>query len=203
VTSTPISPAPSPGAACGTPVCSAIPLVLRLVLGGLFILAGISKLQNPAVFGGAIYKFDLGLAESQIKVLAFAIPWTEIITGTLLVLGLMTRGAALVLLTMLAGFTFGIVRLIAAGKSVDCGCFGQLKLFCGDAPLGACHLIRNGIMMAAALVIMVMGPGRLYLDRCERRLRRARDGQCIRCGYDRAGLPPIACCPECGDNPRA
>lgn len=34
-----------------------------------------------------------------------------------------------------------------------------------------------------------------------RRLRRARRGECIRCGYSRAGLQTDAACPECGQRP--
>jgi hypothetical protein len=34
--------------------------------------------------------------------------------------------------------------------------------------------------------------------RCRAWLAHERLGKCARCGYDRTGLPPSACCPECG-----
>ena len=45
-----------------------------------------------------------------------------------------------------------------------------------------------------ALAIITAGAWRL--DTLAR--RRAREGQCLKCHYDRAGLAPDAFCPECG-----
>lgn len=153
---------------CSVPLHIALPAVLRLTLGGLFILAGFTKLQNPAIFAGAINKFDLGIyqigGESLLGVLAFSIPWAEIIIGTLLILGLWTRAAAACLTGLLIAFTIGIISVISRGKAVDCGCFGQLKLFCGNADIGPCHIIRNAVMLAVALLILWLGPGLLSLD---------------------------------------
>ncbi|TDD84925.1 MauE/DoxX family redox-associated membrane protein [Actinomadura rubrisoli] len=58
-----------------------------------------------------------------------------------------TRMAGLVLAcALLAAFTLAIGRGLAAGRPrVSCRCFGS-----GGAPLGRRHLVRNGLLLAAA-----------------------------------------------------
>lgn len=139
---------------------------LRLVLGGLFVFAGIIKLNDPQQFVFSIIAFDLfpKHADHAVKLLAFAVPWTEIITGVLLILGLWTRPAALVVSLMLASFVFGISSVMWRGLDVTCGCFGKFEVPC-TGNLGFCHLVRNTIMLLAALLILWKGPGALAIDR--------------------------------------
>ncbi|MGH9285870.1 MAG: MauE/DoxX family redox-associated membrane protein [Acidimicrobiales bacterium] len=40
------------------------------------------------------------------------------------------------------------------GRRPDCHCFGQLR----PTPAGAATLARNGVLLAAALVLFVAGP---------------------------------------------
>jgi succinyl-CoA synthetase alpha subunit len=73
----------------------------------------------------------------------------------------------------MVGFIAGIASLLMRGLTdVNCPCFGSLGLFCGKRPLGVCHLFRNTGFMAAALIILAMGPGGLALD-CLFRRRKA------------------------------
>jgi hypothetical protein len=99
--------------------------------------------------------------------LAHVVPWMEFRAG------LFTRGAALVVSLLMVGFIAGIASLLMRGLTdVNCPCFGSLGLFCGKRPLGVCHLFRNTGFMAAALIILAMGPGGLALD-CLFRRRKA------------------------------
>ncbi|MFN7614125.1 MAG: MauE/DoxX family redox-associated membrane protein [Phycisphaerae bacterium] len=105
--------------------------------------------------------------------LAHVVPWMEFLAGLFLLLGLFTRGAALVVSLLMVGFIAGIASLLMRGLTdVNCPCFGSLGLFCGKRPMGVCHLFRNTGFMAAALVILAMGPGGLALD-CLFRRRKA------------------------------
>jgi uncharacterized membrane protein YphA (DoxX/SURF4 family) len=166
-----ISPSETSAAACSTGacgktgLCGALPMVLRVVLGGLFLLAGYNKLAEPRDFAFAIKGFDLGLPTDFLTIVAFIVPWLEVIAGGLLVLGLFARGAAMLFVAMLSAFTIGLLSVIVRDKNVDCSCFGQLKLFCGEGNIGWCHVIRNGVMLLTAAYLMWKGPGMFALGR--------------------------------------
>ncbi|MEO1511567.1 MAG: MauE/DoxX family redox-associated membrane protein, partial [Planctomycetota bacterium] len=120
-------------------------LLLRLVLGGLFVFAGSLKIADPQAFAFAIKGYDLLDPVGQgglMAWLAFALPWTEVISGALLVVGARPRAAATVVAGLLAVFTGGYVSVLARGMSVECGCFGSSEFLC-SGPIAACHLVRN------------------------------------------------------------
>ena len=52
------------------------------------------------------------------------LPILEVTIGTMLVLGLLTRGAAVVSALLFVAFIIGIASVWARGMSIDCGCFG-------------------------------------------------------------------------------
>jgi uncharacterized membrane protein YphA (DoxX/SURF4 family) len=140
-----------------------------MVLGGLFILAGYNKLGDFRGTYDAVHAFHLGFNEQTLQVLARVVPWAELLTGSLLVLGLWARGAGVMAVVLMAAFIGGIASVMARGLDVNCGCFGKLKLFCGDQPMGWCHLIRNTIMAGAAALIVACGPGVMALDNLRKR----------------------------------
>lgn len=166
------------GARCGVPICAALPLVLRLTLGALFIISGLMKLNlvglswihpslvalEPRDFAFSIRAFKLGLSDPLVQFLTFAIPWTELLCGLALILGLLTRGAAAIIALLMLAFIAGIASLLSRGLDVNCPCFGALKLFC-TGPLGVCHIVRNLGFAAAAGVLLWLGPGPCGLDR--------------------------------------
>lgn len=157
----------SSGGGCGLTLRGGVPAVVRMVLGGLFVLAGYLKLQDPTFFAFSINGFHMGLDAGVVNILAHVVPWTEVIAGVLLVVGLWARGAALVIVLMLVAFIAGIASVMLRGLDVHCGCFGKaLKLFCGDLPMGWCHLIRNTLMAVAGVLVVMVGPGVAALDNC-------------------------------------
>ena len=54
---------------------------------------------------------------------AVLLPWVELATGILLVLGVMRRAITLVLLVMLVMFMVAIGAALARGIDIACGCF--------------------------------------------------------------------------------
>jgi len=153
-----------------------LPLVLRLVLGALLLLSGTMKLglfkalgvvplaMDPLDFAFSLKAFKLGFSDGTIGLLTYAVPWGEALVGALLVLGLWTRAASLGAIVLMLAFAAGIGSLIQRDIPVNCPCFGKLKLFCGDRPLGFCHLLRNSAFALAGAVILWLGPGYLSLD---------------------------------------
>lgn len=135
---------------------------LRLVLGGLFAFAAFNKLvaktdgatsSGPQGFAWTIQAFKLGLPEWSIRFATFTTPWIEIVAGVLLILGIWTRGAALVIAAMLAVFIALLLSVLIRDLNVDCGCFGDMSPFC-PPKVGWCHIAQDVVMLAAAAAII-------------------------------------------------
>ncbi len=146
-------------------------LPCRLLLGGLFVFAGTLKLMSPQLFADAIggFKIFTGHREHFIPFLAYAIPWTEVVAGFLLIIGAWSRAAALILSLMLLGFIAGILGVIFRGLDTKCSCFGKIEWPCNvlqpDGGIGWCQVVRNVLMIAMAVPILKWGPGPLAVDK--------------------------------------
>ncbi len=95
----------------------------QMLLGALFVVAAFPKLLDPPGFAKAIQAYSLFPAWS-IHPLALALPWLELIAGTLLALGQWVRAATLWLAALLLAFVLALSVNLARHHPVDCGCFG-------------------------------------------------------------------------------
>lgn len=97
-------------------------LVIRLILGGIFVYAGIPKILNPAAFAEAVYNYQI-LPGFLINFVAIVLPWMEVVVGGLLITGLWLPGALfsyiLLMTSFIAALSFNVVR----GLDIHCGCF--------------------------------------------------------------------------------
>lgn len=108
-------------------------LAARLVLGGLFIKMGWSKVAAPDVFLKLINEYQMVPpgAHVAMNLLAIVLPYLEVFCGVLLILGMALRGTALLLAVMLIGFT-GVVTMRAMGIHAQGGtAFCDIKFDCG------------------------------------------------------------------------
>jgi uncharacterized membrane protein YphA (DoxX/SURF4 family) len=154
-------------------------LVLRLVLGGLFLFAASVKLSDPQGFFDSVHAFrlpayftqNLGLNLGDVahleRLATFVVPWLELLAGLALVFGYATRGAALVLSALLLFFLFGIYTVLARKMDVTCGCFGKFEIPCRGA-IGWCHVGRNSVLLVFGLMVLFGGPGRFALEGVKR-----------------------------------
>lgn len=99
--------------------------VLRWGLAALFLWAGISKLTRPDLFTGAINNYRL-LPYTASVVLAYALPWLEIITGAGLFVRRLRSGAALLAIFLFTLFFLALLQALIRGLNINCGCFGTL-----------------------------------------------------------------------------
>lgn len=142
---------------------SLLALVLRIGLGGLFLLAAFYKLRDPMTFSEAVMAYRMGLPDPLTQLATYAVPWTEVFCGVSLVLGLWTRAAAAVFIALIGVFLVGIVSVIARDLNITCGCFGKFKLYC-DGAVGWCKVGENVVLSLLAGVLVVRGGGRISLD---------------------------------------
>jgi uncharacterized membrane protein YphA (DoxX/SURF4 family) len=101
-------------------------LVFRVVLGGLFIYAGVVKVVDPLGFAQDIRNYRL-VGQSLSFIAAVILPWLEILAGAFLIAGVWKRGAALVITGLVVFFILLTLVTMARGLDVDCGCFGSLS----------------------------------------------------------------------------
>lgn len=152
---------PSPWARWAIPW---VTTVARLILGGVLIAAGALKIGNPADSVVAVKAYQL-LPESIAVAVGYALPILEIVVGVLLVVGLLTRVAAVVAALLMLAFVFGIGWAWAKGLRIDCGCFGGGgQLGAGQEPTYLLDILRDfGLVLLGAWVAR-FPPGRFALD---------------------------------------
>jgi len=135
-------------------------LVLRLVLGAIFIVAGASKIGHGAEFAAQIAGFRI-LPQPVIAPMALALPFLEVLLGGYLVLGLFTRTAGWIAVLLLALFDGAIASAVIRGMTVSCGCFGP-----NDKTVTTwAEVARDAIFVLLAVIVALRAPGTLALDR--------------------------------------
>lgn len=128
-------------------------LFIRLILAGVFLVAGAAKLIDRTGSSQAI--IDFGLPVRFAPLLGTGVPLLECVIGAALLLTATAQFAAFVAIGVLFSFIIGIVVNLLKGRRPDCHCFGQLH----SAPIGPAILVRNSLLLALALVIVTFGPG--------------------------------------------
>lgn len=98
-------------------------LLVRVVLAGLFIYAGVIKLMKPDLFLVDIESYRL-VPYSLAWLTAFYLPPLEIICGLSLLLPRLYQPATLILLGLMLVFLIAIISAWARGLDISCGCFG-------------------------------------------------------------------------------
>src|ERR1700730_6864508 len=99
-----------------------VALALRIVLSGLFILAGVLKLLDPAAFAVEISRYQL-IPWWSCALLALLLPWLEICMGIALLTRWFSRGALAWVTALLIVFSLALLSAMLRGLSIDCGCF--------------------------------------------------------------------------------
>jgi uncharacterized membrane protein YphA (DoxX/SURF4 family) len=101
-------------------------VLFRLVLGGLFVYAGVVKVLDPLDFAQNIRNYRL-VGQSLSFIAAVVLPWLEILAGVALATGIWKRASALIISGLLVFFIVLTLVTIARGLDVECGCFGALS----------------------------------------------------------------------------
>ncbi len=128
--------------------------VLRVLLGGMFVYSGLSKLFDLEYFAGIINAFGL-LPHILAYPAGVAIVVGELVLGLGLILN--RKGCLGGILVMLLGFMAVAGYAIYMGYDIDCGCFGP-----GDPEAAAFSQLR---MVMYRDAVMVIGIAYLYLWR--------------------------------------
>jgi putative oxidoreductase len=119
------------------------PTILRVAAGVVFLVYGWNKLQNPAGWQDMM----TGLGFPAPVVLSWFVLLLELVGGVALIVGLLVRPIALLF----------AIEMVVSSVTV--------KLALGFAPQGASGIELDLALLAAALALVMLGPGRLSVDR--------------------------------------
>ena len=137
-------------------MAAAFSLLFRILLGLIFLFAGIAKISDPVRFIFTLREFNL-FSEAVIPFMALYLPWLEFILGLFLILGLLYRASAFLLACLNTMFAIAILTVVVRGMEIDCGCFGMLADILkipDSADIKA--IIRNVIFIGISVYIFIV-----------------------------------------------
>jgi uncharacterized membrane protein YphA (DoxX/SURF4 family) len=138
----------------------------RLVVGGIFIYAGYSKLFLPNFIWSPWFalKFSLSsnltnfafqvesyrlLSPAGVNFVAHTLPFAEILLGLLVLIGWQLRIWATLITLILLGFVAVVTRAYLLHMNINCGCFATPE------PLTGWTIVRDGALAALAVAMTV------------------------------------------------
>jgi uncharacterized membrane protein YphA (DoxX/SURF4 family) len=138
----------------------------RLVLGGIFVYAGISKLifPNTHLWPMFVLRFSISVNLSSFaqqvesykiispeasQVVAHTLPFVEIALGLLLFIGWRLRIWATAVTVIMLGFLVVVTRAYLLHMDINCGCFGTPEKLTGWT------VVRDSAFAALALVMTI------------------------------------------------
>ncbi len=122
-------------------------LLLRIYVGGVFIAASTYKIIYPAEFVETLASYQLAPFWS-VHLLALVMPWTELVCGLMLALGLRTKAAAAMVAGLLALFCIVILVTLLRDIPIGCGCFSSV-----EDPLGWGTLLRDLVWLVMTVQV--------------------------------------------------
>lgn len=126
-------------------------LAIRLILFGIFALAGIGKLLD--LRGSEKAAEGFGVPGGLAKPVGVLLPLVELtIAGSFLFLNTSWYGAIGALI-LLGAFIIGMAYQMAKGNAPDCHCFGQIH----SEPVSKKSLFRNGVFAALTVFVILNG----------------------------------------------
>jgi uncharacterized membrane protein YphA (DoxX/SURF4 family)/peroxiredoxin len=134
-------------------VPSAALLVARVVLAVVFGSAAAAKLADRP--GTRDTLADFGVPARLARVTALLLPVAELAVAAAVLFAPSAEAGATGALVLLIVFSAAIAWNLAAGRTPDCHCFGQLH----SSPIGALSLARNAVLGTLSAVILWHGPG--------------------------------------------
>lgn len=140
----------------------AMSLLIRLILGGLFLAAGWSKVGAPLQTLANIYSYQIVIPDWVASTVAYSLPWMEIFLGFAMLVGLWLPVTAGWTAAMLCMFIVLTAQAWWRELPIDCGCVDlstiHPALAALSTPAGA--TLRNIVLIALCGILLGLTKGR-------------------------------------------
>lgn len=128
-------------------------LLIRLLLGGVFITSSMAKLPLQSRFVDVVQSYQL-LPDILAAAYGFALPWIELVIGGYLILGIFVKPSAIVTILMSITFLIANISSIIRGDSYCPNCFGEL------VPLTVVQAITIDVLVILAAILLLIFSGK-------------------------------------------
>ena len=122
--------------------------ILDVIIGGLFVYAGVLKVLDPTQFAIDIDNYKTVPWSVGVR-FAFYLPWLEIFCGLALITRRLYLGGLSILAALTSIFIIASVLAKARGLDITCGCFGHVSKYLSFAG----HLALDFAIVAALLAL--------------------------------------------------
>ena len=124
-------------------------LIGRILLGAIFIYAGVSKIFNPEQFAQEVMNYRI-VPLVSVNLFAIVLPWLELVSGILLLVGLFSRGSIVIITLLMAIFLGAIGSALLRGLDISCGCFSTGGVY----KINFFYFIRDLLLFTLALQVL-------------------------------------------------
>lgn len=102
--------------------------IAAIIIGCLFIYAGVVKVIDPAEFARDIDNYKMLPWQMSVS-FGLYLPWVEILCGLSLIVRVLFRGGVAILTALMALFIAITIIAKARGLDISCGCFGHASKY--------------------------------------------------------------------------
>ncbi|MFP4522590.1 MAG: MauE/DoxX family redox-associated membrane protein, partial [Fibrobacterota bacterium] len=124
-------------------------LFFRIYLGFVFIEASIHKIADPHSFALDIASYGI-LPLYLVNLQAIILPWLELFSGSMFIIGFRVRANALLIAGMMVMFMTALGIALFKGLDMSCGCFASAE---AEASISWLTMLRDlGWLLPAVYV---------------------------------------------------
>lgn len=133
------------------PAANILRVLIRVILGAVFLYASFDKIIQPAAFAKTIANYQI-LPDILTHPAAIILPWLEVIIGLALLLGFWLPGSVFLANLLLVSFMGALSFNMARGLNIYCGCFTSTVVPGEEISMGW-YLLRDGIFLTMGFIL--------------------------------------------------
>lgn len=133
-------------------------LVIRLALGGIFVLWSIGKIADSQAFVYEIHNFKM-VPIPFLAIMALAMPWIELTCGLMLIAGVRVKANAAIIGGLLVVFIIAVATAMFRGLDISCGCSTE-----NAQKVGLPKILEDLAMLAAAVYLVYFPSNKLSAE---------------------------------------
>jgi uncharacterized membrane protein YphA (DoxX/SURF4 family) len=122
--------------------------IVAILIGGLFVYAGVVKIIDPVEFARDIDNYKMLPWQPSVW-LALYLPWLEIFCGLALITRVFLRGGVFIVTALMSLFIIISIAAKARGLDVSCGCFGHASKYLSFS----WHLALDFLLLGGLLLL--------------------------------------------------